>query len=123
MRELAATSRLRQDQDPRIYGNVELLIDQALPLLRVVGQTRAYAGYVTAYGYLESASRATVVGQTNNLEPYIHEHEGRGNNEARTLLTEAAQQSAQLFQNTIINSYSASGAFHEKSMDAWQSRF
>ncbi|MDO7888457.1 methyl-accepting chemotaxis protein [Pseudomonas aeruginosa] len=123
VRELAATSRLRQDQDPRIYGNVELLIDQALPLLRVVGQTRAYAGYVTAYGYLESASRAAVVGQTNNLEPYIHEHEGRGNNEARTLLTEAAQQSAQLFQNTIINSYSASGAFHEKSMDAWQSRF
>ncbi|KAJ10351.1 methyl-accepting chemotaxis protein [Pseudomonas aeruginosa] len=123
IRELATLSHLRQDQDPRIYRNVELLIDQALPLLRLVGQTRTYASYVTAYGYLESSARATVVGQASSLEPYFQEATGRGNDEAHTLLTEAAQQSAQLFQNSIVNAYSASGAFHEKSMDAWQSRF
>lgn len=123
IRELASISRLRQDQDPRIYGNVELLIDQALPLLRLVGQTRAYAGYVTAYGYLESSSKATVVGQTSSLKAYFHEAQGRDNDEAGALFAKAAQQSARLFQNTIINGYSASGAFHEESMDAWQNRF
>lgn len=121
---IAASARLRQDADPLVYRNMNLLADEILPLYQVLTQTRSYASYVTAYGYLDSVTQSTIENQLNNFDRFFQiQNNDLGNGEARTLIADAAQQTATKYKTSIIDPYSIAGAFYQKSMDAWFERF
>lgn len=120
---VAASSRLAQDDDPRIYRNTNLLISEILPLYAVLAQTRTYAAYVTAYGFLESSSRATVLNQPGTLDPFIEYSDGPGNPQASGLLVEAAKQAAKLYATSIVEPFSQNGAYDEGAIEHWQDRY
>lgn len=123
IKEVAASSRLAQDDDPRIYRNTDLLISEILPLYGVLAQTRTYAAYVTAYGFLESSSRATVLNQPGSLLPFIEHSDGAGNSKANGLFVEAAKQAAALYTASIVEPFSQSGAYDEEAIEHWQDRY
>lgn len=122
-KEVAASSRLAQDDDPRIYRNTDLLISEILPLYAVLAQTRTYAAYVTAYGFLESSSRATVLNQPGTLAPFIEYSDGSANPQASELLVEAATQAANLYTTSIVEPFSQNGAYEEDAIDHWRDRY
>jgi len=123
LKEIGADSRLTMDGDPRLYRATDLLISEILPLYATLTQTRGYAAYISAYGFLESTSRATVVSQPGLLEPYVQAGNGADNPSARRLMAEAAQEAQALYTSSIVEPYSQSGAYDEASIEHWQERF
>ena len=123
LKEIGADSRLTMDGDPRLYRATDLLISEILPLYATLAQTRGYAAYISAYGFLESTSRATVVSQPGLLEPYVQAGNGADNPSARRLMAEAAQEAQALYTSSIVEPYSQSGAYDEASIEHWQERF
>jgi len=124
IKEIAASARLSQDADPIVYRNMALLADEILPLYQVLAQTRSYASYVTASGYLDSSTQSTVVNQLNNFDRFVQAgNDGLGNSEARALIADAAQGTASKYKSSIIDPYSISGSVYQKLMNAWLERF
>ncbi|WAJ38482.1 methyl-accepting chemotaxis protein [Pseudomonas sp. GOM7] len=123
MREIAAVSRLSQDSDPRVYRNVDLLLNEWLPLYDVMARTRIYASYMTAYGFLESSTRPTITNQLDTLSRYVDLAQGKGNAEARQLMSEAAKAAAERYKREIVDTYTQSGYFDQKSVEQWQQRY
>ncbi|MFY1020040.1 methyl-accepting chemotaxis protein [Ectopseudomonas khazarica] len=123
MREIAALSKLSQDSDPRIYRNVDLLLNQLLPLYEVLNQTRTFAGYMTAYGFLESSSRAAISNQVGTLQRYADGVEGKGNAQARQLMSDAAREAAALYKREIVDTYTQSGYFDQNAVEHWLQRY
>ncbi|MFA7822638.1 methyl-accepting chemotaxis protein [Aeromonas dhakensis] len=123
MREIAAASKLSQDSNPRIYRNVDLLLNQLLPLYETLNQTRAYASYMTAYGFLESSSRPAIVNQLNTLQRYAEGAEAKGNVEAQQLMREAARSGAEQYKREIIDTYTQSGYFDQNGVEQWLQRY
>jgi methyl-accepting chemotaxis protein len=123
MREIAALSKLSQDNNPRIYRNVDLLLNQLLPLYEVLNQTRTYAGYMTAYGFLESSSRSAITNQLSNLQRYAGGIEAKGNAEAQQLMTAAARVAAEQYKREIVDTYTQSGYFNQNAVEQWLQRY
>lgn len=124
IKEIASSARLSQDDDPLVYRNMALLLDEVLPLYQVLAQTRSYASYVTAYGYLDSATQSTVVNQLNNFDRFIQPgNSGAGNSNARRFIADAAQETASKYKSSIIDLYSITGAAYPKLMGTWLDRF
>jgi methyl-accepting chemotaxis protein len=123
MREIAALSKLSQDNNPRIYRNVDLLLNQLLPLYEVLNQTRTYAGYMTAYGFLESSSRSAITNQLSNLQRYAGGIEAKGNAEAQQLMTTAARVAAEQYKREIVDTYTQSGYFNQNAVEQWLQRY
>ncbi|UYP31273.1 methyl-accepting chemotaxis protein [Pseudomonas sp. Z8(2022)] len=123
MREIAALSKLSQDNNPRIYRNVDLLLNQLLPLYEVLNQTRTYAGYMTAYGFLESSSRSAITNQLSNLQRYAGGIEAKGNAEAQQLMTAAARVAAEQYKREIVDTYTRSGYFNQNAVEQWLQRY
>ncbi|WP_457977874.1 methyl-accepting chemotaxis protein [Ectopseudomonas composti] len=123
MREIAAMSKLSQDSNPRIYRNVDLLLNQLLPLYEVLTQTRTYAGYMTAYGFLESSSRSAITNQLSTLQRYAGGIEAKGNAEAQQLMTGAARDAAALYKREIVDTYTQSGYFDQNAVEQWLQRY
>ncbi|WP_276487420.1 methyl-accepting chemotaxis protein [Ectopseudomonas mendocina] len=123
MREIAALSKLSQDNNPRIYRNVDLLLNQLLPLYEVLNQTRTYAGYMTAYGFLESSSRSAITNQLSDLQRYAGGIEAKGNAEAQQLMTAAARVAAEQYKREIVDTYTRSGYFNQNAVEQWLQRY
>lgn len=123
MREIAAVSRLSQDSDPRVYRNVDLLLGQLLPLYETLTQTRTYASYMTAYGFLESSSRPTIINQLSALQRYAEGIEAKGNAEAQQLMSAAARTAAEQYKREIIDTYTQSGYFDQNAVELWLQRY
>lgn len=124
IREIAAAARLSQDADPLVYRNMALLLDDILPLYQVLAQTRSYAGYVTAYGYLDSSTQSTVVNQLNNFDSFVLAgSKGLGDSDARVLISDAARETALRYKSSIIDLYSITGSVYQKLMGTWHERF
>jgi methyl-accepting chemotaxis protein len=123
MREIAAVSRLSQDSDPRVYRNLDLLLNELLPLYETLNQTRAFAGYMTAYGFLESSSRPTIINQLSSLSLYADKAQGKGNAQARQLIGEAASAAAERYKREIVDTYTRSGYFDQKAVEQWLQRY
>jgi len=123
LRDIARDAHLSQDRDAEVGRAVDLLLGTALPLYQALYQTRAFASYVTAYGYLESASRTSILGQTGSLEPFAQVPDGGGAVQARALIGEAATQARDLYQQTIIAGYAASAFYDEDSTALWAERW
>nr|WP_087694251.1 methyl-accepting chemotaxis protein [Pseudomonas sp. PE-S1G-1] len=124
IKEIAASARLSQDDNPLVYRNMALLLDEILPLYQVLAQTRSYAGYVTAYGYLDSSTQSTVVNQLNNFDRFVQAgNRGLGNSDARALIADAAQETASKYKSSIIDLYSVTGSVYQKLMGTWRDRF
>ncbi|QSL92782.1 methyl-accepting chemotaxis protein [Ectopseudomonas toyotomiensis] len=121
LRRIARDTHLSQDRDAEVGRAVELLLGTALPLYQALYQTRAFASYVTAYGYLESASRTSILGQAGDLEPFAQVPAGA--EQARALIGEAAAQARDLYQQTIIAGYAASAYYDEDSTALWAERW
>jgi methyl-accepting chemotaxis protein len=120
---IGADSRLTMDGDPRLYRATDLLISEILPLYATLAQTRGYAAYVSAYGFLESTSRATVINQPALLEPYIQARSGADNPQARGLLADAALAASSRYASSIVEPYSQNGSYDEESIALWHERF
>ncbi|WP_395502913.1 methyl-accepting chemotaxis protein [Ectopseudomonas mendocina] len=123
MREIAAMSKLSQDSNPRIYRNIDLLLNQLLPLYEVLTQTRTYAGYMTAYGFLESSSRSAITNQLSTLQRYAGGIEAKGNAEAQQLMTSAARDAAEQYKREIVDTYTQSGYFDQNAVEHWLQRY
>ncbi|MBV6827352.1 methyl-accepting chemotaxis protein (plasmid) [Pseudomonas sp. PD9R] len=124
IKEIAASARLSQDADSLVYRNIALLTDEILPLYQVLGQTRSYASYVTAYGYVDSSTKPTVVNQLNNFDRFVQaRNNGVGSSEARALIADTAQETASKYKSSIIDSYALSGSVYQELMDTWLERF
>ncbi|MDM9650957.1 methyl-accepting chemotaxis protein [Pseudomonas wenzhouensis] len=123
MKEIAAIAKLSQDSDPLIYRNIDLLLNQLVPLYDVITQTRTFAGYMTAYGFLQSSARPTIVNQLSALDLYTDATANQGNAEARRLMSEAALAAAERYKREIIDTYTQSGFFDQESTDLWQQRY
>lgn len=124
IKEIAASARLSQDDDPRVYRNIALLVDEILPLYQVLGQTRSFASYVTAYGYLDSSTQSTVVNQLNNFDRFVQAGSAEASDlDARALILDAAQETASKYKSSIINVYAVSGSVYQKLMGTWLERF
>jgi methyl-accepting chemotaxis protein len=121
--EIAGATKLSQDSDPQIYRNINLLLTQLVPLYEVLTQTRTYSGYLTAYGYLESTTRPTIVNQLSALELYANKTDAKGNAEAVALMHEAAKQAAEQYKRDIVDVYTKSGFFDLEWQDRWQERY
>jgi len=124
IKEIAASARLSQEADPLVYRNMALLTDEILPLYQVLAQTRSYASYVTAFGYLDASTKSTVLNQLNNFDRFVQAgNNGVNNSEARTLLADAAQETASKYKSSIIDPYTITGSVYQKLMDTWLERF
>jgi methyl-accepting chemotaxis protein len=124
IKEIASSARLSQDDDPLVYRNMALLLDEILPLYQVLAQTRSYASYVTAYGYLDSVTQSTVANQLNNFDPFVQSgNSGSSNSDARVLIADAAQEAASKYKSSIIDLYSITGSVYPKLMGTWLERF
>lgn len=123
LREIATLSQLSQDNDPRIYRNVDVLLNRWLPLYDALTLTRTYAGYTTAYGFLEASARTTITNQLDNLQRYSSEPTSAGNSQAQQLMQAAAQSAAQRYQSEIVDTYTRSGYFNQNAMEQWHQRF
>src|SRR5690606_18720240 len=123
MREIAALSKLSQDNNPRIYRNVDLLLNQLWPLYQVLNQTPTYAGYMTAYGFLESSSRSAITNQLSDLQRYAGGIEAKGNAEAQQLMTAAARVAAEQYKREIVDTYTRSGYFNQNAVEQWLQRY
>lgn len=124
IKAIATSARLSQDDAPLVYRNMALLLDEILPLYQVVTQTRSYASYVTAYGYLDSSTQSTVVNQLNNFDQFVQAGgRGLGDVDARVLIAEAAQETASKYKSSIIDLYSVTGSVYQKLMGTWLERF
>ena len=122
LKEIALVSRLSQDRDADVNRSVDLLITGVLPLYRVLYQTRALSSYVTAYGYLESASRTSVINQVASLESFARTRDGVGAAQARELIADAAGKARDLYQAMIVDRYATSTSYDEKSTELWAQR-
>jgi methyl-accepting chemotaxis protein len=124
IKEIAASARLSQDDDLLVYRNIALLADEILPMYEVLAQTRSYASYVTAYGYLDSSTQSTVVNQLNSFDRFVQaDSQGAGDSEARALIVDAAQETASRYKSSIIDLYSVTGSVYQKLMGTWLERF
>jgi methyl-accepting chemotaxis protein len=124
IKAIATSARLNHDDDPLVYRNMALLLDEILPLYQVLAQTQSYAGYVTAYGYLDSSTQANIVNQLNSFDRFSQaENSGSGNADARLLIASAAQEAESRYQSSIINPYSITGSVYQKLMGTWLERF
>ncbi|TBU82382.1 methyl-accepting chemotaxis protein [Phytopseudomonas dryadis] len=123
MKEIAAVSKLSQDDDPQIYRNTDLLLNRLLPLYDVITQTRTFASYMTAYGFLESSARPTIVNQLSALDQYVGDNGDKGNAEARRLMGEAARAAAERYRHEIVDTYTKSGYFDQESIDLWLEQY
>ena len=122
LKEIALASRLSQDREADVNRPVDLLITGVLPLYRVLYQTRALSSYVTAYGYLESASRTSVINQVASLESFARTRDGVGAAQARELIADAAGKARDLYQAMIVDRYATSTSYDEKSTELWAQR-
>ena len=119
MREIALNSKLSQDSEPAVYQAMNQLFDQLVPLYDSISQTRALAGYLTAYSFLEATSRPTILNQTSNLELYLQpDAQGTG-----ALINRAASETAALFKREIVDVYSPSGYFDLDAVEQWLQRY
>ncbi|KIK89296.1 chemotaxis protein [Pseudomonas sp. W15Feb9B] len=124
IKEIAASARLTHDDDPLVYRNMALLLDEILPLYQVLAQTQSYAGYVTAFGYLDSSTQATVLNQLNNFDRFIQaENNGADNADTQLLIASAAQEAESRYKSSIIDPYSITGSVYQKLMGTWLERF
>ncbi|NYH11895.1 methyl-accepting chemotaxis protein [Pseudomonas moraviensis] len=124
IKEMATSARLNHDDDPMVYRNMALLFDEILPLYQVLAQTQSYAGYVTAFGYLDSSTQSTVMNQLNYFDRFIRaENNGSGKTEARLLIADAAEKAESLYKSSIIEPYSVTGSVYQKLMGTWLERF
>src|SRR5690606_19594666 len=121
MKEVAARAQLSQDSDPQIHSNVDVLLNQLLPLYEVLTQTRTLDSYMAAYGFLESSSGPTITNQLNALER--HAGTSSDTSEARRLMREAAQSAAERYRRETVETYSKSGYFDQDSMALWHERY
>lgn len=122
LKEIALTSQLSQDRDADVNRAVNLLITSVLPLYETLAQTRAYSSYVTAFGYLESASRMSVIGQIGSLESFLEIRQGSGAAKARELIADSAAKARDLYQAKIVEPYLANSSYDEKSVELWAQR-
>ncbi|WXL26767.1 methyl-accepting chemotaxis protein [Ectopseudomonas mendocina] len=121
--EIAAATKLSQDSDPRIYRNVNLLLTQLMPLYEVMNNTRTFSAYLSAYGYLESTTRPTIVNQLPALELYANRTASKGNPDAINLMTEAAKQAAEAYKRNVVDVYTKSGYFDLEGQERWKTRY
>lgn len=122
IKEVALVSRLSQDRDSEVNRPVDLLITGVLPLYQALFQTKALSSYVTAYGYLESASRTSVINQLGSLDSFAATRDGVGAVQARELIADAARKARDLYQAMIVDRYATSTSFDEKSTELWAQR-
>jgi methyl-accepting chemotaxis protein len=123
MNEIAATAKLSQDSDPEIYRNIALLTNKLIPLYDVLSQTRTFTGYLTAYGYLEATSTASILNQIGSLQQFVDLNDGKGNPQARNLMAEAAQQTLSFYQKEVVNTFTQSGYFDLEAIDQWHAKY
>lgn len=121
MKALAQEAQLTVDKDPRVNRSVDSILTTVLPLYGALAQTKGYAGYVTAFGYLESVSRTSIFNQLGVLESFVR-IEGGGPKDASRMIAESAVRARDLYKANTVDAYADSGQFDEKSTELWKEK-
>lgn len=122
MKAQAQVSQLSLDKDNQVNRSIDLFLNSILPLYRTLAQTKSYSAYVTAFGYLESAARVSVVGQLSNLDAFAGAQGEGANKDIHQLIATSAAQARDLYQSKIVDGYAANSLYDEASTAHWEQR-
>ena len=117
MKAVAVDTGLMQDYDPEVYRYMETVYARFLPLHETLSQSAAYAGYVTAFGYLNSDSRNVFLNQADRFAPFLKQPQASEKNEA--LIEQVATQGLETFTSQAMTPYLSTMSFDAKGTTAW----
>ncbi|GAB7527990.1 methyl-accepting chemotaxis protein [Pseudomonas sp. 3A(2025)] len=115
MKRIAWQTFLSLDREAGVNSAIDRFFSTALLLYQVIGQSRAYAGHIAAYGYLETVSRPGVMSQLASLEGFTRLTD-------QPLMVEAASRAAQVYKTETLDKYGQSSQFDEESTGLWLQR-
>ena len=120
MKAIAARAHLVQDQDSLVFGEMDRLINRILPLHQKLAQASAYSAYLKAYGYLESATRPSVVNLGNEIAAMAAMEPGTG---ATAEQIAAATDTLLNTYSDVTQPYTQSRFFGSDTVQDWASEF
>ncbi len=78
MKSIAARAHLIQDENPLVFSEMDRLFNRILPLHQKLAQAGAYSAYLKAFGYLESATRPSVINLGSEIAALAAVESGKG---------------------------------------------
>ncbi len=120
MKAIAARAHLVQDQDPLVFGEMDRLFNRILPLYQKLAQASAYSAYLKAYGYLESATRPSVINLGSEIAALATVESGTGSVAEQVA---AAADSLLKTYSAVTEPYTRSRFFGSDSVQLWADDF
>ncbi|MCQ4314294.1 methyl-accepting chemotaxis protein [Pseudomonas stutzeri] len=120
MKAIAARGHLVQDQDPLVFGEMDRLFNRVLPLYQKLAQAGAYSAYLKAYGYLESATRPSVVNLGSEIAAMASTESGAG--PVAEQITAASDTLAKTYA-AVTEPYTSSRFFGSDNVQLWAQDF
>lgn len=120
MKAIAARAHLVQDQDPLVFGEMDSLFNRVLPLYQKLAQAGTYSAYLKAYGYLESATRPSVINLASEIAALTAVKPGTG---ATAEQVAAAATTLLKAYTEVTDPYTQSRFFGSDTVQAWASEF
>lgn len=106
MRTFMSQSNLLHDEDPVIFSQVEFILNNLINYYKQVHKASGYHSYVTAYGYIETQTKAGFLSISDNLTDSINKAK---NQEIRHAL-EAAKD---IYQKNVIEKFISHGFIYD----------
>ena len=120
MKAIAARAHLAQDQDPLVFSEMDRLLNRILPLHQKLAQAGAYSAYLKAYGYLESATRPSVINLGSEIAAMAVAEPGPG--AVAQQVAVASETLAQTYA-AVTEPYTRSRFFGSDSVQLWADDF
>ncbi|WP_342406171.1 methyl-accepting chemotaxis protein [Stutzerimonas chloritidismutans] len=120
MKAISARAHLAQDQDPLVFSEMDRLLNRILPLHQKLAQAGAYSAYLKAYGYLESATRPSVINLGSEIAAMAVAEPGPG--AVAQQMAVASETLAQTYA-AVTEPYTRSRFFGSDSVQLWADDF
>lgn len=117
MKAVVVGTGLMQDYDPEVYRYMETVFARLLPLHETLSQSAAYAGYVTALGYLNLDSRNAFLNQADRFAPFLKQ--SQASEKSEVLIELAASQGLEAFTSLAMTPYLSTMSFDAKGTTTW----